>query len=184
MSTTNVRLCGFGGQGIILAATTLGTAVVTYRDLYAVQTQSYGSEARGGQCQAELIISDQPVQSPHSEMKDILVAMSPSALREYVSSLRPGGILVVDPMLVTELPETDARVVEVPATATADELGNRIVANMVLLGFLQASTGLMSREDLLGAVEELVPEKFLELNRKAVERGIALAEGVSLEVLS
>jgi len=184
MTTTNVRFCGFGGQGIILAATTLGTAVVTYRDLYAVQTQSYGSEARGGQCQAEIIISDEPVQSPHAEEKDILVAMSSTALRQYISSLRPDGVLIIDPLLVGELPETSARVVEVPATATAEELGNRIVANMVLLGFLQASTGLITKEDLLMAIADLVPQRFVELNRSAVERGIALADGVSLGVRS
>jgi len=182
MSTTNVRFCGFGGQGIILAATTLGTAVVTYRDLYAVQTQSYGSEARGGQCQAELIISAEPIQSPHSDQKDILVAMSQSALEEYISSLHPDGILVIDPLLVTNPPET--RMVKVSATATAEELGNRIVANMVLLGFFQAATGLISKGDLMNAIEDLVPQKFLELNRRAAEKGISLAEGISLGVVS
>jgi 2-oxoglutarate ferredoxin oxidoreductase subunit gamma len=178
----NIRFCGFGGQGIILSGTTLGTAVVTYHNLYAVQTQSYGSEARGGMCQAELIISDAPIQSPHSDEKDILVALSPTALEEYLPSLKPGGTLIIDPLLIDDVPDVDARVIEVPAAETADELGNRLVANMVLLGFLIESTGMVGKEDLVQAVAELVPERYLDLNKQAVDRGIGLAEGTTVEV--
>ena len=69
-----ITLCGFGGQGIILSAVILGTTAVTKGDLYAVQTQSYGSEARGGQCQAELIIDKKAINSPVAEKKNLLVA--------------------------------------------------------------------------------------------------------------
>ena len=98
-----MRISGFGGQGIILVSMILGTAVVTKRGLYAVQTQSYGSEARGGQCQAELIISEHPINSPSTANKDILVALFQSALNSYISTLKPGGILIVDPALVSEI---------------------------------------------------------------------------------
>lgn len=182
MKPVSIRFCGFGGQGIVLSAVILGTAAVTRRNLYAVQTQSYGSEARGGQCQAELIISDKPINSPISEKKDILVALSQMALDRYFPTLREGGTLVYDPKLITRVPDGSARVIPVPATETAVALGGRIAANMVVLGFLQASTGLITREDLIGVVKENVPAKFLDLNLKAVDAGIKLAEGVKLEV--
>lgn len=181
MEPLNIRFCGFGGQGIILSAITLGTALVTKRGLHAVQTQSYGSEARGGQCQAELIVSEEPINSPHSAKKDILVAMSQTALDRYIGDLSPDGMLIIDPMLVTETHDTDVRVIEVPATETATKLGNRIAGNMVILGFFQELTGMLTKDELLGAIEELVRPEFLEINTKAVEAGIELAKRHSLE---
>ncbi|NLY49920.1 MAG: ketoisovalerate oxidoreductase [Firmicutes bacterium] len=182
MRPVNIRFCGFGGQGIVLSAIIMGTAAVTRRNLYAVQTQSYGSEARGGQCQAELIISSQPINSPISERKDIIVALSQMALDRYLPSLREGGTLIYDTKLETNLHATSAATIPVPATETAISLGNQIAANMVVLGFLQESTQLITREDLVQVVRETVPAKFLELNLKAVEAGRQLAQGVKLEV--
>lgn len=180
MKPINIRLCGFGGQGIILSAVILGTTAVTKGNMYAVQTQSYGSEARGGQCQAELIISDRQINSPITEEKDILVALSQNALDRYISSIKAGGTLVIDPDLITDTHSTEARVIRVPATQTAIKLGNRIAANMVVLGFLQRSTGLITREDLVEVVTDTVPQRFLELNLKAIDEGIKLAEGVNI----
>lgn len=99
----NITLCGFGGQGIILTAVLLGTAAVTRGGLYAVQTQSYGSEARGGQCQAELIIDQTPINSPVAEKKNLLVALFQTAYEKYIPTLSDDGVLVIDPQLVTEL---------------------------------------------------------------------------------
>jgi 2-oxoglutarate ferredoxin oxidoreductase subunit gamma len=184
MKQLNIRLCGFGGQGIILAAVILGTVAVTKGNKYAVQTQSYGSEARGGQCQAELIIADQPINSPITATKDLLIALSQNALDRYLSSLKPGGTLVIDPKLVSNIDTAKYRVIEVPATETAIRLGNRIAANMVVVGFLQQITGLGSRDDLIDVIKDHVPERFIDLNLKAVDAGIELAKGikVSLEV--
>ena len=91
-----ITLCGFGGQGIILTAVMLGTAAVTKGGLYAVQTQSYGSEARGGQCQAELIIDTAPINSPVAEKKNLLVALFQSAYEKYIPTLSEDGVLVID----------------------------------------------------------------------------------------
>ena len=96
MKPLNIKFCGFGGQGIILSAVILGTVVVIKRNLYAVQTQSYGSEARGGQCQSELIISNKPINSPITKEKDILVAMYQTALEKYLPTLRAKGKLIID----------------------------------------------------------------------------------------
>jgi 2-oxoglutarate ferredoxin oxidoreductase subunit gamma len=184
MKQLNIRLCGFGGQGIILAAVILGTVAVTKGNKYAVQTQSYGSEARGGQCQAELIISGQPINSPITATKDILIALSQNALDRYISSLKPGGTLIIDPKLVSSVDTEKYRVIEVPATETAIKLGNRVAANMVVVGFIQQSTGLADRDDLIEVIKSHVPERFIELNLKAVDAGIELAKGtkISLEV--
>ena len=95
----NITLCGFGGQGIILTAVLLGTAAVTRGGLYAVQTQSYGSEARGGQCQAELIIDQTPINSPVAEKKNLLVALFQTAYEKYIPTLSDDGVLVIDPQL-------------------------------------------------------------------------------------
>ena len=178
----NIRFCGFGGQGIVLSAIVLGTAVVTRQNLYAAQTQSYGSEARGGQCQAELIISDKVINAPHADKKDILIALSQSALDRYISSLKPEGILIIDPFLVTDTLDSKFRTFEVAATEKAAKLGNKIAANMVLLGFLQATTGLITRDDLIDTVKETVHKEYVTLNLKAVDAGIKMAEGVKMEV--
>lgn len=180
MKPVSIRFCGFGGQGIVLSAVILGTAAVTQRDLYAVQTQSYGSEARGGQCQSELIISDKPVMSPVTERKDIMVAMFQTALDSYLPYLKEDGILIVDPDMVGDLHGTKAKVLKVRATETALELGNRVCSNMVVLGYFQGATQFVSRDDLVATMKDLLPAKFHELNTKAIDAGIRLADGISV----
>ena len=97
-----IQFCGFGGQGIILSSVIFGTTAVLHSGMNAVQTQSYGSESRGGECQAELILSRKPIISPLADKLDILVAMSQPALNQYLKRLKPGGILIIDPEYVTQ----------------------------------------------------------------------------------
>jgi 2-oxoglutarate ferredoxin oxidoreductase subunit gamma len=184
MPQDRVRLqfCGFGGQGIVLSSVIFGTAAVLTADMNAVQTQSYGSEARGGECQAELILAQEPIHSPLADEMDILVAMSQSALNRYLDRLRTGGTLVIDSELVQAPDRTDIQLAQVPATEIASELGARIAANMVMLGFLQQATGLVSKDGLIDTIRDNVPPKFVELNLQAAERGIALAEEQNLTV--
>jgi len=170
-----ISLCGFGGQGIILSAVILGTAAVTRAGLWAVQTQSYGSEARGGQCQAELIIQDKPINSPVAEKKNLLVALFQTAYDNYISCLEEDGVLVIDPQLVTSLKRPIARTLALPATQIAVDLGNRMSANMVMLGFLSEAVDLVSREDLVDTVKEIANPRFQEINIRAVDAGIAYA---------
>jgi 2-oxoglutarate ferredoxin oxidoreductase subunit gamma len=173
----HVGLCGFGGQGIILSAVILGTTAVTKSHLHAVQTQSYGSEARGGQCQAELIIDSKPINSPVSDKKDLLVCMFQNAYDKYISSLKEDGILIVDPKLVTRAPGCAARTFRVPATEIAIAQGNRMAANMVMLGFLSEYTRIVGKEDMKAVIADSVSERFRELNLKAFEAGVAYACG-------
>ena len=170
-----ISLCGFGGQGIILAAVILGTTAVTKGGLYAVQTQSYGSEARGGQCQAELIIDKRRISSPVSEKTDILVALFQTSYEKYIDTLEDDGILIVDPQLVTEVFRSIRNTFKVPATQIAVDLGNRMAANMVILGFISECLGLIKQSDLIEVVKNSVPTRFIDLNIRAVESGAAYA---------
>ena len=176
----SVSLCGFGGQGIILSAVVLGTAAVTRCEKYAVQTQSYGSEARGGQCQAELIIDDKPINSPISASKDLLVCMFQEAYNKYIPTLSEEGVLVVDPGLVTNLTRPIAKTFQIPATEIAIGLGNKMAANMVVLGFLSECCGIIPLAELRDTVAENVPERFIELNLQAVDAGCQYAKDNNL----
>ena len=135
---TTIHFTGFGGQGIVLSSVIFGDAAVLKQGFNAVQTSSYGSEARGGHCQAELILSKEEILSPTAENVDILICMSQMALGSYLGRLGSGKILITDPDLVERPARTDIIIYEVPATAIAVDLGLRIAANMVILGFLQA----------------------------------------------
>ena len=168
-------MCGFGGQGIVLLSVLLGTTAVTKGNLYAVQTQSYGSEARGGQCQAELILRDEPIGSPVSEKKDILICMFQDAYNKYISTVKDDGVLIVDHNLVTNQTRKVKSIFEVPATEIAVGLGNRMVANMVMLGFLAEASGIITMNDVVATVKEEVSPKFVDLNIKAITAGADFA---------
>jgi 2-oxoglutarate ferredoxin oxidoreductase subunit gamma len=181
---TNLQLCGFGGQGIVLAAVIFGTTAVTKAGMNAVQTQSYGSEARGGECQAEVIVSNQTIESPAADMMDILLAMSQAALDKYLPRLRLGGTLIFDPEFVEKPDRSDITKIEVSATQIAGEIGLKLAANMVMLGYLQEATRLFSAANLLDVVRENVPKRFVDLNLQAVKHGIALAKDNGTKVES
>lgn len=182
MRTLSIRISGFGGQGIILAAVILGTAMVKKGNLYAVQTQSYGSEARGGECQSELIVSDKPINSPTTRDKDILICLFQSALDKYLSTLKKTGILIVDPKLVTEIPPIEANIYRVPATETAIKIGNRIAANMVILGFLQKLIKVVNEDNLREIISSMVPKKFIDINLKAFNAGVNFAKDLDAKM--
>jgi len=171
-----VRFGGFGGQGIVLSSVVLGLAAV-YDDKYAAQRASYGSEARGGKCKSEVIISDEEISYPLIDKLMTLVIMSQQAFDSYLNELKPGGLLIVDPDMVDDPDRRkDVRVLRVPAANLADALGNRIIANMVMLGALQEETSMVTRSSLQKSVEESVPERFIELNLKAMDEGRRIVE--------
>ncbi|MFC2105287.1 2-oxoacid:acceptor oxidoreductase family protein [Candidatus Bipolaricaulota bacterium] len=182
-SRYSIQFCGFGGQGLVLSATVFGTAAVL-AGLNAVQTQSYGSEARGGECQAELSLSEEPINSPLVSYVDLLVALSQPALDSYLPRLRPGGTLVIDPQYVKVPDRSDVRIIEVPVSRLAvEEAGSRISANMIMLGFLREATGLMPEKALLAAIRKNVADRFVEINLKAerIGRQLAISESVMVE---
>jgi len=166
-----VRFGGFGGQGIVLSSVVLGLAAV-YDDKYAVQRASYGSEARGGKCKSEVIISDEEISYPLIDNLTALIIMSQQAFDSYINELKPNGLLLVDPDMVDDPDRRkDVSVLRVPAAITADSIGNRIIANMIMLGALQGKTGMVTEGSLKKSIEESVPKRFVELNLKAMNEG-------------
>ena len=172
MQLTEIRIAGFGGQGVILSAIILGKAASIFEGGFATMTQSFGPEARGGACSAQVILSAKPVLYPYVTRPDILVVMSQEAYTKFVPELKPGGLLVVEQDLVRvdNLP-ANTRVYSCPATRIAEELGKRMVLNSVMVGFFAAVTNLLSAPSVRKAVGDSVPESFRELNLKAYDRG-------------
>jgi 2-oxoglutarate ferredoxin oxidoreductase subunit gamma len=171
-----VRFSGFGGQGIILSAVILGRAAVMYDNKFAVQTQVYGPEARGGASMSALIIDDTPILYPKVADPDIYVIMSQEGFEKYGAHARNDAVMLVDSTLVYSRP--DCRYIEIPATREAKEtLGRDIVANIVMLGALAASTHVVSEAALEKAILDSVPKGTEALNLKAMKKGIELAAG-------
>jgi 2-oxoglutarate ferredoxin oxidoreductase subunit gamma len=165
-----VKIGGFGGQGIILAGVILGKAACVFSGLNAVQTQSYGPEARGGASKAEVVISDGVIGYPGVEQADILVAMSQQAWDKYNQAVKESSKIIIDPDLVT-LGPSEKRVYKVKATKIATNLGSKIVANMVMLGALIGITGLVPKDAMEKAILDSVPKRTLEVNKRAYEEG-------------
>jgi 2-oxoglutarate ferredoxin oxidoreductase subunit gamma len=172
-----VRLSGFGGQGIVLAGNILGMAAAIYDGKHATFTQSYGPEARGGSCAAEVVIDSQPVHYPHIVDPQVLVVMSQGAYNRYLPEFRQDGLLIVDTDLA-ELDEQAAgrRVLSIPATRIAEQVGRRVVANIVMLGFLTAVTDLVSVDGMREAALASVPRGTEELNARAFAAGLEYGE--------
>jgi 2-oxoglutarate ferredoxin oxidoreductase subunit gamma len=169
---TEIRFSGLGGQGIILSGIIAGKAAALYDDKSATMTQSFGPEARGSACSAQLVVSDEQVLYPYITQPDILVSMSQDACDKFLPELKKGGLLLIDQDLVECKTKTrDYICHQIPATRFAENFGNRMVANLVMLGFFSATSGIISAESFKKAIPGSVPERFLELNLKAFERG-------------
>ena len=172
MRVTEIRIAGFGGQGVVLATIILGKAASIFEKGHATMTQSFGPEARGGASSAQLVLSDSPIFYPYVSRVDLLVAMSQEAYTRFLPELKPEGVLLVEQDLVrlSDLP-SGLRAYGVPATRLAEELGKRLVLNVVMVGFLAAVTGLFDPDALRRAVADSVPPASKELNLQAYERG-------------
>jgi 2-oxoglutarate ferredoxin oxidoreductase subunit gamma len=168
-----IRLAGFGGQGIIRAGLMLAMAACIYEGRNAVQTQSYGPESRGGACKSEVVISDEEIDYPKVVEPDILVVMSQEAYNTYSETVKKGGILFLDPDMVPlhEFKGVDVRVFMIPATKIAEQLGKTIVANVVMLGALVAITNLTSVEAFRKSLLNNIPKGTEKLNLDAFEKG-------------
>jgi len=169
---TEVRIAGFGGQGVILAASAIGRAVTIHENRFATMTQNFGPESRGGACSAQLVLSDTPVLYPYVIAPDVLVVMSQEAFNKFAGELKPGGMMLVEEDLVRMSSlRNGIRVYGIPATRLAEELGKKMVLNIVMVGFFGAVTRLASREALRKAVAESVPKHMRDLNLEAFEKG-------------
>jgi len=171
----DIRVAGFGGQGMILAGLLIGKAAALYDGKEAVFTQSYGPEARGGASNADVIISDDPIDYPLITHPDCFVAMFQEAYERYRPSLVKDGILLIESDLVKPFPD-EGPYRGIPATRIAEELGRRIVANVVAVGFFSGATGLISPEAGEQSIRNTLRPRLVDLNLKAFNAGYEYAK--------
>jgi 2-oxoglutarate ferredoxin oxidoreductase subunit gamma len=171
------RLSGSGGQGLILAGKILAEAAAIYDGKNATQSQSYGPEARGGSSRSEVIVSDEEIDYPKAVNIDLLLCFTQEACDKYCKDIKDTGILLVDKGYVTKIPEAKFKVYSLPITQTAEEkAGKALVANIVALGIITQLTGIISKGAVESAILSRVPKGTEELNLKAFNAGIELAQ--------
>lgn len=174
-----IRLCGSGGQGIIMAAIVLAEAAGVYDGKHVCQTQSYGPEARGGTCKADVVISSKEIDYPKASRPSLLLAMNQASCDTYFLDLKPAGLLIVDNTLVRKVPM--GRVAAIPFTQIArHHIGREMTSNMVALGAFGYLCKAVSLESLESALMDRVPEGTQELNLKALRAGIEAAKDLDL----
>ena len=179
---TEIRFSGFGGQGIIRCGLIAGKALSLFDNKHATLTQSFGPEARGSACSSQLVVSDDRVLYPYISTPEILVSMSQEAYEKYEPELQEDGLLLIDKDLVkAKPPRGKIKSYSIPSTRFAEELGNRIIANLVMLGFFTAITRVVSPEAMKKALPGLVPGRFLELNKKAFDKGYEYGKKILTE---
>jgi len=170
---TDLIIAGVGGQGSIMAGTLLGTAAVVFDKKKALQTQSYSSELRGGAAVTWVSISDEAILYPRVVHPDILIAQAPQAVQRYLHQLKQGGTLIIDSDMVHDSPCKGCSIVKVPATTIAGrEIGNSIVANLVVLGALIATDPVVSPAAVEEAIRFSVSKTKIDMNIKAFRRGL------------
>jgi 2-oxoglutarate ferredoxin oxidoreductase subunit gamma len=171
MSRTELRVTGFGGQGVVLSGHIIGRAYAVHAGNHATMIQSFGPEARGSACSASLALSTNEILYPYIRQSDILVAMSEEGYGKYANELNPEGVLVYEKDLVHPNIEEDQTSHGVPSTRIAESLGRAIVQNIVMVGFMAAVTKIVPREAMREAVKGSVPAGTEELNLKAFDAG-------------
>jgi len=174
-----IMITGFGGQGIVLTGNILSKAAALHDEKHATMTQSYGPEARGGSCQSQVIISNEEILSPYVETPEVLIAMNQEGYDKSIHALASGGLLLWDTDLV-EPGEVDPsfNTFSIPATRFAEKLGNKMMANIVMLGFLSALSELVSPDSLRQAVLSSVPPATKDKNAEAFDRGREYGEAI------
>jgi 2-oxoglutarate ferredoxin oxidoreductase subunit gamma len=167
-----IRFAGYGGQGIIRSGIIVGKAVSIYDSKFGTMSQSFGPEARGGACSSQLVVADSKVLYPYITVSDILVAMSQEGYEKFEPELGENGVLLMDEDLVKPKPRRgQIKVFAIPATRIAEQLGRKIVANVVMLGFFTAVTDVVSYEAMKKTIPSTVPEKAVDLNLQAFDKG-------------
>ena len=172
---TRLVFSGSGGQGVITAAIILAEAAVLHENLIAVQSQSYGPEARGGATRSDIIISDSPIHFPKVTQPNVLVCLTQEAYNKFSSIIRPGGLLVTDSRSVKIQRKVDAIQRELPIyQSVMESIGKPIVFNICMLGALVGMLGLIKIESIMAVLKTRIPGSFLEMNRQALDLGVAM----------
>ncbi len=177
MERVRIVFSGSGGQGVITASIIIAEAAVLYENLVAVQSQSYGAEARGGATKSDVLISDSEINFPKVTHPNILVCLTQEAYHKFSPIIRPGGLLITDVRFVKTHKKVDARQRELPMYETVmDQIGKPVVFNICMLGAVIGITEVVRPESIMKVLEKRIPASMLEINRKALELGIKLGE--------
>lgn len=177
MTTTEIKFGGLGGQGVILAGIITGKAAALFDNKEATLTQAFGPEARGSACSAQVVVSDGKILYPYVTRPRILVSMSQDAYNKFSPEVANGGLLLIEQDMVKPDPiPNDAKVFGVPATRIAEELGRRMVLNIVMVGFFTSVAKVVGVDAMRKAVEDSVPRGTTDLNLKAFDRGFEWGE--------
>lgn len=172
MSVTEMKFGGFGGQGVILAGMIVGKAAALFDKKESCLTQAFGPEARGSSCSAQVVVSPERILYPYVTKPHIMVLMSQDSFNKFSPEVREGGTLIVEEDLVEiKSVPNGAKVFKVPATRIAEELGKKMVLNIVMVGFFAAVTKVVDSAAIRKAVEDSVPKGTIDLNLKAFDRG-------------
>lgn len=183
MEHAEIKIAGFGGQGVIMAGVIIGKAASIFNNYHATMIQSFGPEARGSACSAQVIVDKTPIAYPYVQHSSILVALNQEAYKLFAPSLSKDGILIYEQDMVKldDSLTNGVRKYGVSATRIAEDLGRVIVQNVVMVGFFAAVTGLLSYEDVASAVKDSIPKGTEGLNLEALKRGyeagVELVEG-------
>ena len=176
MATQDIIFAGFGGQGILSMGKFLAYAGMD-ADLNVSWLPSYGPEMRGGTANCSVIISDEPVGSPIVSKASSVVVMNRPSLDKFEDKIKKGGLLIIDSDLINrDIERDDIEVIKIPAQSIAEEMGNKKIANMVLLGALVAKTGVVSMGTVLQALKDHGKAQFFEVNKLALEKGAEYAK--------
>lgn len=172
MERKEIRIAGFGGQGVVLSGNIIGKAASIFTKGFAVLTQNYGPESRGGSCTTEVVISDEPIDYPYVIIPQVQIILSQEAYVKYGQNSPPGTLVIVDSDLVRVNAKQKPRPLSIPASRMArKEIGRPIVANIIMLGFLAAKSKIVSAEALRNSVLDSIPAGTEDINTKAFELG-------------
>jgi 2-oxoglutarate ferredoxin oxidoreductase subunit gamma len=172
MARTEIKIGGFGGQGVILSGYIIGRAASIYDKKHATMIQAFGPEARGSACSAQVIVSPEEIAYPYITSPEIMVVMSQEAYTKFSPELAPKGTLITEEELVQPHNlRKDLKHFSIPATRIAEELGKKMVLNIVMMGFMTAVTGIVEADAMRNAVKVSVPKGTEDLNLNAFNKG-------------
>ena len=179
MERCRMVFSGSGGQGVVTAAIILAEAAVLYENLVAVQSQSYGPEARGGATRSDVIIWDSEIFFPKVTEPNVLVCLTQEAYNRFYSIIRPGGLLITDTRYVKTQSKVDAQQKELPMyQAVMERIGKPIVFNICMLGAVVGLTGIVKPESVMKVLEDRIPSGFININQKALELGLEMGQSI------
>ena len=182
MERYRIVFSGSGGQGVVTASIILAEAAVIHEGLNAVQSQSYGPEARGGATRADVIISDRNIRFPKVNQPNVLVCLTQEAYNKFSGTIRPGGLLLTDTHFVKQERRVEARQIGLGMyKAVMEAIGKPVVFNMCMLGAVIGLLQIIKIESIMKVLETKIPPGFLEMNQKALDLGVELARASAVK---